>query len=122
MSYKVVSRKKAHAISNGIFLVSLGILIATGLWWPGIILALWATIASRQYLSGRYYAAALSSLLLLGLFIVSFFEFKANVFVPILLVLGGGFIIFRESMNPDDTNGEETSIEILDDSNLDRKE
>jgi hypothetical protein len=33
-------KKRASAISGGIFLISLGILIITGWWWPGIMLAI----------------------------------------------------------------------------------
>lgn len=32
-------KKRASAISGGIFLISLGILVYTGWWWPGIMLA-----------------------------------------------------------------------------------
>jgi hypothetical protein len=33
-------QRKASGISGGIFLISLGILIITGWWWPGIMIAL----------------------------------------------------------------------------------
>lgn len=32
-------KKRASAVSGGIFLISLGILVYTGWWWPGIMLA-----------------------------------------------------------------------------------
>jgi len=33
-------QRKASGISGGIFLISLGILIITGWWWPGIMIAI----------------------------------------------------------------------------------
>jgi len=33
-------KRKASAISGGIFLISLGVLIVTGWWWPGIMIAI----------------------------------------------------------------------------------
>lgn len=110
-----MSKKKAHAISNGIFLVSLGILILTNAWWPGMILAIWATVASRQYLTGRKYYAIVSSVVLIGLFVVSLFKFDYDFLAPVLLVIGGFFLIFKEYYFEDGLDGEEKSEEILED-------
>jgi hypothetical protein len=33
-------KRMARAISGGIFLISLGVLLVTGWWWPGIMVAL----------------------------------------------------------------------------------
>ena len=68
--FNSLSKKKADAISNGIFLVGLGILVYTGSWWPAILLVIWATLAFRQYATGRLYDLAVSSLILLGLFLL----------------------------------------------------
>lgn len=119
MVLKVMSKKKAYSISNGIFLISLAILIVTKAWWPGILLAIWATLASRQYLSGRLYYAIVSSIVLLGLFAISFFKYDFDILAPILLVVGGIFIIVREYFFTEDTNGEDKSIEIIEDADLD---
>ncbi len=119
MSLKIVSKKRASAISNGIFLIAIGILIVTGAWWPGILLALWATVASRQYLSGRMYYAILSSIVLLGLFALSYFKFDFDILAPVLLVVVGIFIIIREYFFAEDTNGEEKSKEIIEDASID---
>lgn len=119
MVFKVMSKKKAHSISNGIFLISLGILIVTNAWWPGILLAIWATLASRQFLSGRLYYAIISSIVLLGLFTISFFKYDFDILAPVLLVVGGIFIIVREYFFTEDTNGEEKSVEIIEDADLD---
>lgn len=92
----LMSKKKADAISNGIFLISIGILAFSNAWWPGILLALWATLATRQYFTGRYYDLALSSIFLWGLFIITILQLNWAVIVPVLLILGGIHLIFRE--------------------------
>jgi hypothetical protein len=92
----VMSKRKADAISNGVFLVSLGILLYTNAWWPGILLGLWATLAVRQYLTGRLYDLIMTSIILIGLFFVTLLHLDWSIVVPILLVLGGIHIIFRE--------------------------
>jgi hypothetical protein len=118
MSKKVMSKKKANAISNGVFLISLAILIVTGDWWPGIILAIWATLVTRQFLTGRYYYAVVSSVVFLGIVIVSHFQFDFDILAPVLLVIGGLFIIVREYFFTEDTNGEDKAIEIIEDSDV----
>lgn len=113
-----ISKKKADAISNGVFLIGLGILIYTNAWWPGILLALWATLAVRQYLTNRIYDLAITTILLLGLFLVTFLNLNWSVLVPVLLILGGIHIIFREycvAEGVEDENPiEETEKEIED--------
>lgn len=96
MSKLTLSKRKADAISNGIFLICLGILIYTGAWWPGILLALFATLGIRQYLTGRMYDLVVTTILLLGLYFIVFFNINWSILVPVLLVLGGIHLIFRE--------------------------
>lgn len=91
-----MSKKKADGISNGIFLICIGILAFSDYWWPGILLALWVTLGTREYLTGRYYDLALTTLILLGLFLITFMDLNWTVIVPVLLVLGGIHLIFRE--------------------------
>lgn len=96
MSKQILSKRKTDAIANGIFLISLGALFYTNFWWPGILLAIWASLAARQYLSGRLYDLFISSAILLGLFVVSLVKLDWAVLMPILFVIGGLYIIFRE--------------------------
>lgn len=96
MGRMLMSKRKADAISNGLFLMGIGALIYTNAWWPGILLVIWVTVATRQYLTGRIYDLVVSSVLLLGLFFVMFLKIDWSVLVPVLLVLGGIHIIFRE--------------------------
>lgn len=120
----MMSKKKADAISNGVFLISLGILAFTDLWWPGILLVLWVTLGIRQFFSGRYYDFAMSTILLLGLFAISLLQFNWSVLAPVLLVLGGIHIIFREyslaagAEEDEEEYIEETEKEIEDESTI----
>jgi hypothetical protein len=91
-----MSKKKADAISNGVFLIGLGILVYTNYWWPGILIPLWATLALRQALTGRFYDLIIATIILLGLFLLTFFNLNWMIIVPVLLILGGIHIIFRE--------------------------
>jgi len=117
-----MSKKKAHAISNGIFLIGLGILVLTNAWWPGILLAIWALIGSRQLLTGRKYQAALTTVVLLGLFIVAMLKFDYDMIAPVVLVIAGIYLIVKEFYFEDDTNGEETSELIKDNADIDESE
>lgn len=89
-------KKKADAFASGAFLIALGILIYTGDWWPGILLAIWALLAVKQFFTGRLYDLASSTLILVGLFLLSFLNIHWSLLMPILFVIGGLYIIFRE--------------------------
>ncbi|MEM1282749.1 MAG: hypothetical protein AAGG81_04270 [Chlamydiota bacterium] len=96
MSTSHLSRRKANAISNGVFLIALGVLFYTNAWWPGILVAIWSLLATRQFLTGRIYDLFISSAILLGLFFVYYLKIDWSVMMPVLLVVGGIYIIFRE--------------------------
>ena len=91
-----MKRSKIEAISNGVFLIALGVLFYFNWWWPGILVAVWASLAARQGLSGRLQDLLLSTFLLGSLFIVAFFNLSWNLVAPILFVLGGAYLILRE--------------------------
>lgn len=116
----VISKKRAYLISNGIFLISLGILIATDAWWPWILVAIWATLASRQYLSGRYYYAAFSSLIFLGFFVFSLFRLDYAILAPVIPIVLGVFIMLRGYLSKEKQTECNTSVEILDDTHPDK--
>ena len=46
-------KKQASAISGGIFLISLGVLIITGWWWPGILIAIGLSGGAEQIFRGK---------------------------------------------------------------------
>jgi hypothetical protein len=46
-------KQQASAISGGIFLICLGVLIITGWWWPGILLAIGLAGGAEQIFRGK---------------------------------------------------------------------
>lgn len=115
MANRILSKRKSEAIANGVFLISLGILFYTNLWWPGILVAIWVCLALRQYFSGRLYDLMISSIILLGLFFITLFNIHWSLLMPILFVVGGIYIIFREYFFGGATDEEDKSEEIKDD-------
>lgn len=91
-----LEKRKADALANGVFLICLGILFFTGYWWPGILLALYVTLAIRQFLTGRIFDLIITSFILLGLFIISVLKLRWELIMPLLFIFGGAYIIFRE--------------------------
>lgn len=116
-----ISKRKIDALSNGILLVGLGVLFFTNTWWPGILIVVWAWLGLRQWLSNRKFDLIVASVILWGLFLMSFLNISLNVLVPVLFVLGGIYIVFREFYFTEDSNGEDVSQELMDDADLDKK-
>lgn len=92
----IVSKRKAEAISTGLLFISFGILFYFNYWWPGILLAIWVFIGSRQFLTERHFDFAITSLVLIGAFLLSVFQIDWNSIGPLLFILGGLYIIFKE--------------------------
>lgn len=115
MAKPFLTKRKADGISNGAFLIGLGVLLFTQAWWPGILLVLWICLFLRQYLTGRWYDAFLSTVILVGLFFVSFIKVNWSVIIPVLFVIGGIYLIFREYFYAEETIEEETLDETEDD-------
>jgi len=123
MSQIILSKRKAEAISNGVFLVGIGILFWTNGWWPGILLVIWAALSTRQYFTGRIWDFSISTVILVGLFITTFFNITWSVLMPVLFVIGGIYIIFREYFFTEDIIiiKKPEDIDIEDDSELPHK-
>lgn len=115
MSKQHMAKGKIDAISTGALLICLGVLFYTHLWWPGILVAIWIHLALKQYLSGRIFDLIVSSFVLLGLTFIASTRIDWAVVLPVMFVVGGIYLIFREFFFADDTNGEEKSQEIRDD-------
>jgi hypothetical protein len=96
-----MKRSKAEAIGNGVFLIVLGFLFYFNWWWPGILVAVWASFAVRQLLTGRQQDFLLTTLLLGCLFLVVLFNLSWNMLTPLLFILGGGYLIYKEYSSDD---------------------
>lgn len=121
MAEPILSKRKSDAIANGAFLIALGVLFYLNAWWPGVLLAVWIWLGLRQYLTGRKYDFFISSFILLGLFVISWLQLDWAILMPILFIVGGIYIVFREYFFAEDTNGEDKAQEIKDDIDIDRK-
>jgi hypothetical protein len=109
------SKNKADAISNALFFILLGMMIYSASFWPFILIAFWVWLGSRQFLTGRVYDLAISTLLFIGLFFVDYFELKWSILMPVIFVVGGLYLILREYYFGAYPNGEDISDEIQDD-------
>lgn len=96
MSFLPLSKGKADAISNGVFLMSLGILLYTNKWWPWILLALCLMLMIRQLLTNRKFDMMVSLAIFGTLFVLAYFEISFSVLMPVLFVAGGAYLILRE--------------------------
>jgi predicted membrane protein len=92
----MIAKRKAEAISSGVFLISLGVLFYLNAWWPGILIAIWLFLAIRQFLCERYFDFAVSTFILLGLFIINIFNISWSYLGPLLFIAGGIYLILRE--------------------------
>lgn len=122
MSKPIATHRHANSISAGVFLISLGILFYTKAWWPGILLALLVSIGIKDYLRGRIYDLFLSIFVLGGLFIFFFFNAEWFVTIPVLLTVGGIWIIFRELFVRKERMGEEEAEDISHEVSEDEKD
>lgn len=91
-----MSKGKADAIANGVFLIILGILLYANQWWPWILLALCANLGLRQYLTNRKFDMFVSIAIFGTMFIIAYFNITLAVLMPILFMVGGAYLILRE--------------------------
>lgn len=115
-----LSKRKIDTLSIVIFFLVIILLYFMNFIWPGVFLALWALLATRQWLSNRRFDLIMTSIILLGSFTIYFFDITWSVLMPVLFILGSFYIIFREFFFPEDIVGEEKSEEIEDDADIPR--
>lgn len=96
MRFPLFPKRKADAISNGVFLILLGVLFYTQQWWPGLLFAIGLSFAIRQYLTGRRVSFFIT-LLLIGLVGVLTIAGKMfSLLFPILFIGLGVCLIAKE--------------------------
>jgi hypothetical protein len=96
MKFPVFPKRKVDSLSNGVFLVFLGILLYTEQWWPGILFALMTTFALRQYLTGKRVTFFITLCLIALLSIVMINGKAVSMFFPLIFIGGGILLIFKE--------------------------
>lgn len=122
MAKPLLSHAKSDTVSFGVLLICFGIMSYFHAWWPWIILAIGASTITRQYLTGRTYDIFVSFLVFGGLFIYFSVSINLELILPIILVVGGIYLIFREFFVYEERDGdeklEEEKKELDDDRNL----
>lgn len=114
MAKKIMSKKKAQALSFALFLVALAILTLIKSWWPGIMLAVGLPLALRQYLLGKIYDMTISLFVFIGVFITVQFSIKWDILLPALFVTGGLYIFLKEFFGPKELTEEDKNKDIED--------
>lgn len=99
MKFPFFPKRKADAISNGVFLVLLGILFYTNFWWPGILFALGLTFAIRQYLTGRRLDFFITLIITGILVLITFAGHIFSMFFPLLFIAAGIYLIAQECLS-----------------------
>ena len=99
MDKPLTSKKKADSFSWGIFLIGIGILYFSGSWWPGIMLVIGIPVALKQFLLARIHDAIITLIVFIGTYAIEAYNLRWNVFVPVILMVGGLYIILKEFFN-----------------------
>ena len=108
MSQPYTSKKRANNLAAGLLLVGLAVIGYVEQWWPGILLAFGLAVALRQALLGRWYDAILLALVFAGSFASFFFQLS---WMPVLFLVAGIYLIFRDVSESDDEEEEEEEIQ-----------
>jgi hypothetical protein len=89
-------KRMGDAISGGIFLISLGVLLITGWWWPGIMIAIGLSSGAGLVFRGKILAGILSLAFFCSIPIVVWIIQEADIswaLVGALILIGIGVII-----------------------------
>lgn len=94
-------KRKASAISGGIFLISLGVLLYTGWWWPGIMIAIGLSAGAELVFRGKI-LQGIGTLLLfssipIAIWVVQETEIPWTLVGPLILI-GIGVIVLVKAV------------------------
>ena len=64
------SHKRARAVGSALFLLGLAIVVFSGNYWPGIMLAIGISLGVRQYLLGHMHDMWVTALVFVGTFVM----------------------------------------------------
>jgi hypothetical protein len=89
-------KRQGDAISGGIFLISLGVLLVTGWWWPGIMFALGLSSGAGLIFRGKIWSGIFSLAVFCSIPIIIWIIQETNIpwtLVGPLVLIGVGVII-----------------------------
>lgn len=123
MALPLLAKRKARGISVGIFLVGLGLILYYGTVWPDILMVIGLSLGVKQYIRGRIYDVIVTAAIFGGIY--SYYKLNLNwdFVLPVLLVVGGIYLIAREMLFPTWREGsdevEDVRLEIKDEQDPD---
>ena len=89
-------KRKADGISGGIFLISLGVLVYTGWWWPGIMVAIGLSSGASLIFRGQIWRGILSFAFFvaipIGIWLINETQIPWTIIGPLILI-GIGVIV-----------------------------
>jgi hypothetical protein len=94
-------QRMAGAISGGIFLISLGVLLVTGWWWPGIMVALGLASGAGLIFRGKVLGGIVSLVFFCGIAVaVEFIRTTdvSGVVIGAFILVGIGVIIIVKAL------------------------
>ena len=94
-------QRMAGAISGGIFLISLGILLVTGWWWPGIMVAIGLSSGAALIFRGKTWQGIVSLAFFCGIAVVVEIVRRTDVdgvVVGAMILVGIGVIILLRAL------------------------
>lgn len=84
------NKKRASEISGGIFLISLGILLVTGWWWPGIMFAIGLSSGAELVFRGKvaqgFGTLGLFCAIPIGIWVIQETEIPWSLVGPLVLI------------------------------------
>jgi len=94
-------QRMAGAISGGIFLISLGVLIITGWWWPGIMVALGLSSGAALIFRGKIWRGIGSLVFFIGIAVavelIRSTDFS-GVMIGAFILIGVGVIVLVKAL------------------------
>jgi len=94
-------RRRSSGVSGGIFLISLGILIFTGWWWPGILVAIGLASGAELIFRGQTTKGIGSMVFFWGIALIVIIVRAINVpwsIVAPLILVGIGVIVLVKAL------------------------
>lgn len=107
-----LSHKKTSALCAALFLIGLALISFFDYWWPGIMLVVGIPLALRQYLHSKYYDVTVTLIVFLGVFITVQFHIPWKLLLPILFVIGGIYIFFRDYVESKEESEDEKEEDL----------
>lgn len=110
--HPLTSKRRAKSLSFALFLIGLAIVSYLNSWWPGIMLVIGIPLALRQFLRGHLYDTMVSLFIFIGIFVVVQFNFSWEFLLPVLLIVGAIYVLFREYFDSRTTPEDEEEVDL----------